>query len=46
MKGCKILVVRNNDELNWQSAYNAINFVKDNYEKVDEIDSYDVYEVK
>lgn len=46
MKDCKILVLRNDNELNWQSVYNAINFVKDNYEKVDEIEDYDVYEIK
>ncbi len=46
MKDSKILILRDTKELNWQSAVNAINFVKENYKKIDEIEDFDVYEIK
>ena len=43
-KNILILVASDRCSKNWQLPVNAVNYVKENFMKVDEIDIFDVYE--
>jgi len=43
-RNCLILVVNDRYSKNWQLPVNAVNYVKENFKKIDEIDIFDVYE--
>lgn len=46
MDNTKILVQKDLDKINWQSTTEAIQFVVDNYEIIDEVGQFNVYEIK
>lgn len=42
-ENAKILIVNDNVGLNWQTPIDVINYIKNNYQKIDEIEYFDVY---
>lgn len=46
LKDCRIMVLHDNEKLNWQTPKEVIEYVKNNYQFVEKIELFDVYEEK
>ena len=44
-KGTKILIKNNQYKLNWQTPLEVISYIKNNFNKIDEISIFDIYEI-